>query len=435
MLGLLVLLLCIVRYAETGDAAFLVACRMRRGTADADEARTDARRIRRGSGCGSCCVGVPARNLRREVTLFGVPALAVPTVVYGALSTAVSPRDLLLENLYPVDMLRAGGDRLMDVRMPLTFSSLVERGRKTRAVRDRCRRDCCSLPVHSPRHAGAARPSSHAPPARRWSSSPPLRSQTSSGSACTTCGAGFRRLRCRRGLRRLPALRRRDGVWSARSQLEFATVIALAVVAFTTLRRLRLQRLAAADGRVLRTSRCDLRRAHPPGRVRPEQQRRTLGVVWVGFLAAALIGLTMHGHRTRPSRSTALDGALAAAPSDGGGLPGGGRCDRAEHRSRRTDLRRHHCSRDCTSLTGRPSPLGMISTLPPALPSSSDQLAAIERLDEAGVRLAVIDNAKWIGYGHSSSASRSTARLRAGSKVVSRGSQVIRGTGDEPTST
>ena len=57
-------------------------------------------------------------RLRRELTLFLAPALAIPALAYGALATAVGPHDLLFENLYPVDMLRAGGNELVSVMGP-----------------------------------------------------------------------------------------------------------------------------------------------------------------------------------------------------------------------------------------------------------------------------------------------------------------------------
>ena len=124
-LGLLVLLLCIARYAETTSSPSLIAA----GCAAGMLTLTKPEAMVAGYVAAGTWLVLRARSgarFRREIALFGIPALAVPAAVYGALATVVSPHDLLLENLYPVDMLRAGGDRLIDARMPLTASSLVE---------------------------------------------------------------------------------------------------------------------------------------------------------------------------------------------------------------------------------------------------------------------------------------------------------------------
>ena len=57
-----------------------------------------------------------------------MPAVAIPVVVYGIFARLAGARDLLLDNLYPRDVLHAGGDVLVRVRMPLTLESVVEIG-------------------------------------------------------------------------------------------------------------------------------------------------------------------------------------------------------------------------------------------------------------------------------------------------------------------
>ena len=64
----------------------------------------------------------------RSLGFLLVPAVGVPTVVYGIFAWLAGPHDLLLENLYPRDVLQAGGDVLVRVRMPLTLESVVEIG-------------------------------------------------------------------------------------------------------------------------------------------------------------------------------------------------------------------------------------------------------------------------------------------------------------------
>jgi hypothetical protein len=62
----------------------------------------------------------------RAAALVAAPALALPLVVYAAFLTAVTPRELLLENLYPTDFVDAAGHVVLDAHAPLTLSSLVE---------------------------------------------------------------------------------------------------------------------------------------------------------------------------------------------------------------------------------------------------------------------------------------------------------------------
>lgn len=54
------------------------------------------------------------------------------------------------------------------------------------------------------------------------------------------------------------------------------------------------------------------------------------------------------------------------------------------------------------TLTGRTDPLPQISLMPGALPTMSDELSAIARLQQAGVRLVVIDSRTFPEYGQTS---------------------------------
>ncbi len=65
------------------------------------------------------------RSVRGDTIALIVPALAVPVLVYGAFLTAISPHRLLLENLYPVATLRAGGSAIIREQAPLTTHSLA----------------------------------------------------------------------------------------------------------------------------------------------------------------------------------------------------------------------------------------------------------------------------------------------------------------------
>ena len=430
ILGLLVLLLCIVRYAESGAIAFLVGAGSTAGllTLTKPEPMLAAFIA---AGVWLALRGRAGGNLRREVTLFGIPALAVPIVVYGALSTAVSPRDLLLENLYPVDMLRAGGDRLVEVRMPLTVSSLVDaigklalyavgvavlllaaralssaRWRRTAVIA--CVSVATLIVLASVAKPDVLRDRMY----DMWGWIP-------AAAVAAAVLVVYRRYR------------QRDEAWSARGQLELATVVTLAVVAFTTYGafvfngwrpQMAVYYAPLAAIFVARLHLVELARSNAA---------RTLGVVWVGFLAAALIGLTLHRAGDEAVTVQGADGALAAPPSDAAVYQRA--IDAIELNTAAGEpIFAAPLLTSLHVLTGRPSPLNVISTLPPALPTTSDQLAAIERLDESGVRLAVIDTRNWIGYGHSSFGGSFDRTIAHWLKSHFTRLQVIRGTGDEP---
>ena len=100
--------------------------RPRRDHAPGDRARAAgrrhgvARRARSGRRAGA---GAPRGGTPRPLL---VPALAVPALVYGAFLTRVSLHDLLLENLYPIDFVRAAGHVVLDAHAPMTAASVAK---------------------------------------------------------------------------------------------------------------------------------------------------------------------------------------------------------------------------------------------------------------------------------------------------------------------
>jgi hypothetical protein len=62
----------------------------------------------------------------RAAARVALPALAIPVVVYGAFLTAVSPHELIFENLYPRDFVRAAGHVVLDSHAPLTAASFAK---------------------------------------------------------------------------------------------------------------------------------------------------------------------------------------------------------------------------------------------------------------------------------------------------------------------
>jgi hypothetical protein len=426
---LLLLLLCVARYAETEQSAFLVAAGFLAGTLTL----TKPEPMVAGFIAAAAWLVLRARagaDFRREVTLFGAPALALPLVVYGALASVVSPRELLLENLYPVDMLRAGGDRLLDVRMPLTVTSAVDAGAKLAlyalgaAALLLAARAMASPRWH--RLTVAALGSAAALIVLVSLAKPDvLRERMYDIWGWVPAGAVLAAvLLYRRYLRR-------DGSWSARSQLELAAIASLAVVAFTTYGafvfngwrpQMAVYYAPLVAIFVTRLHLVELAKS---------RYAQILGAAWVAFLAAAVVGLTVHRAHDEGATVRGAGGSLAAAPADA-----------AVYQAAVDAIERHTVPGDpiftaplltgLQILSGHPSPLDVISTLPSALPSTSEQLAAVGRLDEAGVKLAVIDKRDWIGYGHSSfgeSFDRSIAHwLESKFQRIA----VLRGAGDDP---
>jgi hypothetical protein len=131
----------------------------------------------------------------------------------------------------------------------------------------------------------------------------------------------------------------------------------------------------------------------------PNRTAALLGVVWLAFLAAVGIGLTVKDARKESAIVRGPGGALATTP------------DRAEvYRDVLEWLTAGTAPGEPVliapqltslyTLADRESPLRQLSLLPGALPQPADERAAIERLKEANVRMAVIDERSYPEYGH-----------------------------------
>jgi hypothetical protein len=64
-----------------------------------------------------------ARSALRDGAALAVPALVVTAAGYGPFLFAIGPRELLWTNLYPVDLLRAGGNSVISETAPFTLHS------------------------------------------------------------------------------------------------------------------------------------------------------------------------------------------------------------------------------------------------------------------------------------------------------------------------
>ncbi|HEX7254510.1 MAG TPA: hypothetical protein VF236_01145, partial [Gaiellaceae bacterium] len=342
---------------------------------------------------------VARMSWRREALLLAAPAAAIPALVYGGLLTVVSFDRLVFENLYPVDELRAGGDVMLGGRMPNSFHDVsviagyaamyaagaafivglglaLARGGRTRRVA------LAVAGIGAVMAVGGALANPEA-----------LRHGLYYVYGWIPLGAAIAVVLL---VRRFAAQRR---AWSGEQQGLLICATALAAVAFT-----------AGNGFFLHAPRPQmavyyapliaifLARLHLVELVR-RPEVRALGAAWIAFLAAAGAGLTIMDARAETATVRGPGGAIAETPGEG-----------TLYRSALAWIERSTEPGDpifvspimtgLNVLSGRPSPLREISMLPGALPTPEDERAAVARLDQAGVRLAITDRRDWPGYGH-----------------------------------
>jgi hypothetical protein len=399
LLGSLAFLFGISRYAQTARGGWLLAA----GGAAGFVALTRPEfavavllaasiwlALRRRSGSGSL----------REIGLLAAPALALPAAAYGAFLTAVSPSRLVLDNLYPVDELRAGGNEILRLHAPLTASSFAELGLK--------------LVLYV---AGAA---ALVAAGRLWRDRQPSRPVLASavvGLALVALVGLARPETVRYGLEFaygwIPAgavlaaallvwraARKPEGFDAAGQAVVVGTVI-LAVLAVktyagfyihSTVPQLALYAFPLAA--------IFLTRLHLRELVAGRRGVYVAGSLWLAFLACAGFGLTLKDARAESAEVRGSGGALAARPQEAALYQGAldwitketGAGDPILLAPQLTSL---------YTLSGRENPLREISLLPGALPTAADERQAIARFEEAGVRLAVIDRRAFPEYGHS----------------------------------
>jgi hypothetical protein len=338
---------------------------------------------------------------RRELVALATPALTIPAAVYGAFAAATSPRRLLLENLYPVDELEAGGNALVRVRMPMTLDSFATVGGK--------------LLLYAAGVAALALLARALDRNGRWRR--PVIAATVAGGAVVLAAAAVKPDGVRDGLYYvygwIPAgavlavvvairrFARRAGPWSPAAQLRLAGAIALAVLAATTYGvfvfhgwRPQMAVYYAPLAAIL------LAYLHlvelPRGRT-----AYTLGAAWLAFLAAVGFGLTLKDSRAESATVRGPGGALTEAPAEAALYQGA--LDVIDERTAAGEpLLVAPMMTGLYVLSDRQSPLPEISLLPSALPTAGDETAAIARLEDAGVRLVVTDDREWVGYDQTS---------------------------------
>jgi hypothetical protein len=399
VLGALVFLLGLSRYGQTGLGSWLFVA----GTAAGLVALTRPEfelAVLLAAGVWLALRHRFGAATRRELVLLAGPALAVPALIYGTFLTTISPSRLLFDNLYPVDELRAGGSEIIRLHAPLTVASFAELGLK--------------LVLYA---AGAAL--LVAAGRLLWRQGQPSRSVLMLGAAAL-------------GLVAIVSVAREETV---RYGLEFAygwipagAVIAATVLVWRAARRpARFDAVAqaAAAGAVvlavlavktyagffvhssvpqlavyaLPFAAVFLVRLHLVELVGARRGAYVLGSLWLAFLTCAGVGLTLKDARAESVEMRGPGGALRAQPAQASLYQGA--LDWIARKTAPGDpiLVAPQLTALYT-LSERENPLPEISLLPGALPTAAAERTAIARLEEAGVRLAVIDRRAFPEYGH-----------------------------------
>jgi hypothetical protein len=394
---LLLMLLCAWRYAARERPAWLVSAGACAGLALLTKPEP-ALAVLAAAAAWLALRGLAGARFTRELARFAAPALLIAAAVYGAFLTAVSPRALLLENLYPVDELAAGGEALVRVRMPLTLESIAVLGGK--------------LALYA---AGAAalvllaRVIDGAGARRRL-----LVAVAVAGGLLVATAAVAKPDGIRDGLPYvfgwIPAgavlavavlasrYRRRSGAWTPVAQLELAAAVALAVLAATTYGsfvfhgwrpQMAVYAVPLAALLLVRLHLVDLARS---------RTGHAIGTAWLAFLVAVLGGLTLKDSRAESVTVRGPGGTLAGAPADAALYQRA--LDAIAERTRPGEpILVAPMMTGLYVLSGHESPLRELSLLPSALPEPADERAAIARLERAGVNLVVTDDRSWRGYG------------------------------------
>lgn len=338
-------------------------------------------------------------SLGREAALVGAPALLIAGTVYGAFLAVVSPHRLLLENLYPVDVFAAAGNKLNHGRVPLTASSFAELSGK--------------LLLYA---AGVAA----LLVAARLLARPGAVRRVALGALCLgaalAVAASFLRPEAmRHGLQFaygwIPAgavlavavlvwrLHGRRQEWSPRVQLELAGATALAVLAATAypgfFPHAPHEQIAAY---FIPLAAVFLVRLHL-GELGRRRAAYALGAAWIAFLAAAGMGLTIKDARADSATVRGPGGALAETPREASLYRTALRwIDRSARPGEPIFVAPMMTA--LYPLSGHRSPLEEITMLPGALPSVADERRAIAALETARVRLVVTDDRVWPAYDH-----------------------------------
>jgi Dolichyl-phosphate-mannose-protein mannosyltransferase len=324
----------------------------------------------------------------RHVALLAIPALGIPAAVYGAFLASVSPRELLLENLYPTEELAAGGDTLVRTRMPLNADGLATAAGKGLLYA----LGAAGLALLAAEMARGGRRG-------RW-----LARLALAGAALALLVAAARPDGLRDafyyawGWIPIGAVVAVGVAWRRRAQVELAAAVALAVVAASAFAfafhgwrpSMAVYYAPLAALLLVRLHLVELARSRTAYR---------LGVAWVAFLAAAGLFLALDEAGRDRVAVRGPGGVLREAPVESFLYQQA--LGEIQARTRAGEpIFVSPLMTGLYVLSDRHSPLRVISALPSTMSSAFAQQDAIMRMQRAGVRLAITDTRAWPGYGH-----------------------------------
>jgi hypothetical protein len=335
----------------------------------------------------------------RELVLLAAPALAIPALVYGAFLTQVSAHRLFLENLYPSEVLKGGGNTLVKARMPLDIGRIAEVGGKlvlyaggcalllviARSLEARGIRRLPLIAVGTALLAGVLAGVAQADRLREafyyfygW---------IPAGVVVALAVLLFR-------------YRRKRGS-ELEAQMALPAAAALSVVAATTYAafvthgwrpQMAVYYIPLAAVFLVRLHLVDLART---------RSGWALGLAWIVFLLATGTVLTLRDAHAESATVEGPGGTLAETPREAALYQEA--LGWIQNRTEPGDpILVAPIMTGLYPLSGREDVMREISLIPSALPSAADERAAITRLEAAGVRLAITDNRTWKGYGQTS---------------------------------
>jgi hypothetical protein len=326
---------------------------------------------------------------RREVLAILVPAAGIPALVYGAFLTGVSAHRLLFDNLYPTKVLHSGGNAILRLHAPMTPSSFLQLGEKLFLYGLGCA--CLVLAARFIGRKGT------------------LGVAVAVAVGCAALlVAAFRSETVRYDLQYaygwIPAaavlllvaivVRPRIGIGAR----EAALVAVLAVLSSKTYDayafHAHIAQLAVYSAPFAAIFMAWLHLE----RLASTKTIAMLGAGWLAFLAIVGFGLTVKDARAESFVVRGPGGAIAAKPAEGRLL----QAAIGEIQSRTQLGEPILLAPQLTALytlTGRTDPLPQVSLVPGALPTVGDERGAIARLQQAGVRLVVVDDRSFPEYG------------------------------------
>jgi dolichyl-phosphate-mannose-protein mannosyltransferase len=336
---------------------------------------------------------------RREVALFAAPLLAVPVAVYGAFLTAVPLHRLVFDNLYPSGALKAGGNELVKARMPLTVDSFVTLGGRLLLY---------AVGIAAMLYLARvfARPSR----LRR-----PLIVASAGAVLLVLAAAAMKPDSLREGFYYfygwIPAgaaiacvvlwRRRRSEPWDADAQTRLAVVLALAAVALTTYGAFVTHGWKPQMAVYYIPLAAIFLAGLHLGELARTRAAYVLGALWLAFLVLTGTGLTLKDARAESATVSGPGGSLAETPREAALYSSALRWIETTTQPGDPILVAPILT-GLYPLSGREDVLREVSLIPSALPTAADERAAIARLEDAGVRLAITDQRTWKGYGQTS---------------------------------